>query len=105
MREIKGWENFKNYLLELPNKEEKEKPFACPKLIVLPEDVQYDSELFYKGSYLCHPRAFLSQGLASRCSIKSEIKFNEDGDLEVLCDGRICCGYFKIEIKGFKFKE
>ena len=112
MKEINGWKEFSEYLLEL----EKTKR-DCSHLIILPEDVLYkekledveykserlhDPELFRKGSLLCHILAFCSHGSRPKCSIKSEINLNENGELEVLCNSGYDCGYLKIKIEGFR---
>jgi hypothetical protein len=100
-------EHFIEYMDNLQREQENsEKPFNCPKLITLPEDIFIYEDLkekkFEKGTLIC--RVYSGMGFGSiKCNIRSDIKLNEDGNLEILCG--LSGSKFEIGIKSFKYRE
>jgi len=87
--EFKTQEDFSEYLKSL----ESEKPFNCPYLIVLPENVSIDINLpgrrdYNKKDLLCIRSVEVSQHALSdhKCGIHGSPKLMEDRNLEIGCD-------------------
>lgn len=87
MKKFSDYSEFRDYLKNLPT----ERPFACPNLRVLTEDI-YSHEarqIYEKGTLLCAetPGCIGTPGMprSHRCHIDSDLIMNEDGSFEVKC--------------------
>ncbi len=102
MKELDDYKELEEYLAQLS---ESSKPFNCPNLRILSEDlkvtnVDLTEGYLYKKSTLicCLPKGSWE---THECKLKgSEISLNEQGELEILCAKNH--GKFKLKIIDFK---
>ena len=92
-------DTFKNYLENLTG----EKPFSCPYLRVLPEDMTTSegNKFYEKGALICSEIHLSNYNQTHRCHFDSDspLIFNEDGNLEVKCV--LNHSIFELSLKGF----
>ncbi len=103
---FEGYQEFRKYLNEIESATKK--PFSCPLLVVLPEQVKYgygdSAEIFEAGALICKARVGSVLGADTiRCNFHGEI---------ILDDNRCTtarCGWngsqFIVAILGFQPKK
>lgn len=79
-----------------------DKPFGCPRLIVLPEYVRYRN--YDRGGYILNDLFFregelVCRGKISYCSFSGGISLNENGELETKC---AYGNKFRFKVEGFE---
>ena len=81
MKKIETWTELREYLDGLGNEG---KPFDCPNLRVLTENLEIGSVKYKKGDLICP--CYAGTGHTLRCKLaETGLMRNEKGNYEVLC--------------------
>jgi len=102
-------DGFRKYIIDVAG----ERPFDCPHLRVLTEQVKTkrfnptagESQYNYLNTYepgmmICLPRLSCNPGSGIECSVRGKVRLDEAGELELTCGWN--GSRMRFELKGFE---